>query len=119
MELGEVLTRLRMQKGLYQKELAAYLNVTVSTVSNYENGTHSPDLHTLEKIADFYGTSTDYLLQRTNLKYDISILNKSLTDDYTVGDLVNVILELDSDNARSFVDYIELLRIRNSILRDH
>ena len=67
MEFGEFLAKLRKEKGYLQKEIAAYLNVTVATVSNYEKGVHTPDLNTLIKLADFYGVSLDYLVGRDNV----------------------------------------------------
>ena len=65
MTTGRILTELRKEKEIGQKELAVYLNVSVGTVSNYENDVHSPDLSTLCKLADFFGVTTDYLLGRT------------------------------------------------------
>ncbi len=62
---GNRLLLLRREKGLCQKDLAEYLHVSVSTISNYENGINHPDLHTLCCIADYFGVSTDYLLGRT------------------------------------------------------
>lgn len=66
MTTGRILTELRKEKEIGQKELAVYLNVSVGTVSNYENDVHSPDLSTLCKLADFFGVTTDYLLGRTS-----------------------------------------------------
>lgn len=114
MEFGEFLAELRKEKGFLQKEVAAYLNMTVATVSNYEKGVHSPDLITLSKLADFYNVSTDYLLQRTKYKASIDSLNKELSADYTVGDLMNTTLELDRRNVNALLDYYELLSLRNS-----
>ena len=115
MEFGEFLAKLRKEKGYYQKEVAAYLNVTVATISNYEKGVHAPDLDTLIKLADFYDVSTDYLLQRTRYKASIRTLNKRLSADYTISDLINTTLELDRRNIKAFLDYYELLTLRNSI----
>lgn len=115
MEFGKFLAKLRKEKGILQKELAAYLNTTISTVSNYENGVHTPDLNTLIKLADFYDVSTDYLLQRTRYKANISTLNKPLSADYTVSDLMNTTLELDRHNMDALLDYCELLTLRNTI----
>ncbi len=117
MEFGESLAKLRKEKGYLQKEVAAYLHVTTATVSNYEKGVHTPDLHTLIKLADFYNVSTDYLLQRTKCKADINILNKPLSADCTVSDLINATLELDRRNTAALLDYCELLALRNSANR--
>ena len=40
MEFGKLLATLRKEKGILQKEVATYLNVTVATVSNYEKCVH-------------------------------------------------------------------------------
>ena len=48
------------------RELAEYLGVHQTTYSDYELGRLNVPLHTLCRIADFYGVSTDYLLRRTS-----------------------------------------------------
>lgn len=117
MNFGEFLSELRKEKGLLQKEVANYLNVTVATISNYEKGVHAPDLTTLSKLADFFDVSTDYLLQRTDYKASIRTLNKPLAADYKVSDLLNITLELDQHNTEALLDYYELLVLRNSAKR--
>lgn len=117
MELGKLLAKLRKEKGILQKEVATYLNVTVATISNYEKCVHLPDLNTLSMLADFFDVSTDYLLQRTDYKAGIDTLNHSLSADYTVGDLLNTIVELDPQSTQLLLDYYDLLMLRNSIKR--
>lgn len=65
MNFGEKLFKLRTERGIYQKELAEYLEVSIGTISNYENGVHYPDLATLCKFAEYFHVSTDYLLDLT------------------------------------------------------
>ena len=43
-ELGTRLANLRTEKGLTQKQLASLLNMSGGTISNYENGVHSPEI---------------------------------------------------------------------------
>lgn len=117
MELGKLLAKLRKEKGVLQKEVATYLNVTVATISNYEKGVHAPDLNTLIMLADFFDVSTDYLLQRTDYRSSINTLNYLLSADYTVSDLMNTVVELDPRNVQALLDYYELLMLRNSMKR--
>ena len=57
---------LREDKDLYQKDIADLLGITQTVYSRYERGFQTiPVLHLL-KLADFYQTSTDYILGRTN-----------------------------------------------------
>lgn len=57
---------LRENRGLSQAELGEYLNLTQQTINNYEKGKREPSQDTLQKIANFFNTSTDYLLGRTD-----------------------------------------------------
>lgn len=51
-------------RGLSQKEVAATLKVSAPSVSNWESEKTRPTHDNLEKLADLYGVSVDYLLGR-------------------------------------------------------
>ena len=57
---------IREDKDIKQKDIAAYLNVSQNTYSQYETGVISLTAEVLIKLADYYGVSVDYLLDRTN-----------------------------------------------------
>lgn len=59
---------LREDSDISQKRVANLLNVTQATYSRYENGTLQIPLDSLIKLALFYNTSTDYLLNLTSNK---------------------------------------------------
>lgn len=59
---------LREDRDLLQKDLAEYLNCSQVCYSNYENGKRDIPTEVLLLLADYYNTSTDYLLGRTNVK---------------------------------------------------
>ena len=60
-----VLTLLRKEKHLSQKEAAAALGVSQALLSHYEKGIRECGLDFLIRTADYYGVSTDYLLGRS------------------------------------------------------
>lgn len=64
--LGTRLKALRNERKLTQKQLAEKINVTHVSISGYESGNRTPDTDTLQRIADFFEVSTDYLLGRTD-----------------------------------------------------
>ena len=64
----ERIRQLREDKDLTQSYMANLLNVNQRTYSRYENGEHEIPLDALCIIADFHKVSTDYLLNRTDLK---------------------------------------------------
>ncbi|MCR5527722.1 Helix-turn-helix domain-containing protein [Oscillospiraceae bacterium] len=49
---GQLITELRKEKGLTQKQLADALNVTDKAVSKWERGLSFPDISMLEPIAE-------------------------------------------------------------------
>lgn len=59
---------LREDNDLTQKELADFLSISQRGYSHYETGNNDIPTETLIKLADFYETSVDYLLGRTNRK---------------------------------------------------
>ncbi len=59
---------LRKQHGLTMKELGSIVGVAESSISLYENGKRQPDYDTLQKIADYFHVSVDYLLGREDSK---------------------------------------------------
>lgn len=63
------LLELREEKFLNQKDVAKILNIHQTTLSKYELSTsQNIPIDILCKLADFYKTSTDYILYRTNEK---------------------------------------------------
>ena len=57
---------LREEKDLKQRELAAVLNVDQTAYSNYEIGKRAIPIASLIKLADFYDTTVDYIIGRTD-----------------------------------------------------
>lgn len=57
---------LREDADLKQKEIAAILGIDQRVYSNYETGKREIPTHLLIKLADYYNTTTDYILGRTN-----------------------------------------------------
>ncbi|MDE6087469.1 MAG: helix-turn-helix domain-containing protein [Oscillospiraceae bacterium] len=120
MEINEILKALRQQKHLTQQELAATLEINLSSYQKYErpNNTITPSIESIVKIADFYGVSTDYILGRTTIKQmateqpdpfaniDVSELEKRIIKKYT---------EFDED-ARMLT--MELFRQISAIFND-
>lgn len=64
----ERIRNLRIDGGFTQQQIAALLHVRQNTYSQYELGVLSWPIEAVIKLADFYGVSVDYLLDRTNVK---------------------------------------------------
>ena len=58
------LKELRLQYGFSQEELAEKIGIKQNSYSDWENGKCKPNYEKLEKIADFFGVSLDWLFGR-------------------------------------------------------
>lgn len=113
MDFGARMKMLRLEKKMLQKELAGILKVSVGTVCNYEKNVHFPGENTLCQIADEFGVSVDYLLGRTDCRSSLDALNKDITPGFSLADLVNKIVLLDSQGqkeVRQYTEYLESIR---------
>ena len=64
-DFPRIMTLLRKERKLSQKQVAADLDVTQALLSHYENGKRECGLDFLVKAADYYNVSCDYLLGRS------------------------------------------------------
>lgn len=60
------LKEIREEKGLKQKDIAKILNITQVQYSRYETGMRLMPIDKLSKLAEYYNTSIDYLLYKTD-----------------------------------------------------
>ena len=58
------LVRLKLERGVRQKDLATALDIPLRTYQRYEYGEIEPQLSALVRLADFYGVSLDELTGR-------------------------------------------------------
>ena len=59
------ISELRMEKDLTMRDAARLLGMPYTTYVNYEKGTREPNSETLIQLANFYGTSVDYLIGKS------------------------------------------------------
>jgi transcriptional regulator with XRE-family HTH domain len=63
MSIGEVLIRLRSEKGMSQYDVADKLGIQRSRYNAWENERAEPKLEMITILADFFNVTPDYLLQ--------------------------------------------------------
>lgn len=97
------LKRLRESNGLSQREFAAQIGEIQQTVASWERGKGSPNDEKKIRIANFFHTTLDYLLGRTDNPsiFDTTILAAHRKEG---------INELPLEAQRQLDDYIDFLR---------
>ncbi|MDT1944367.1 helix-turn-helix domain-containing protein [Carnobacterium maltaromaticum] len=94
------LKELRTERKWLQKDVAEKIGVGRTTYAMYEQGKREPDNLTLQKIAELFEVSADYLLGRNNTekkyynlnnieKNDIAIQADKLLEGIETGDSLN------------------------------
>ena len=94
------LKELRKTKGISQDEVANALGITLRTYQNYEYGQREPNIEMINKIADFFGVTTDYLLGREPQPNPLAMLNISVNDKK----FIEIYNELSDLHKQIFVD---------------
>ena len=64
--IGQVIRRLRKERGITQEEMADMLGVTAQAVSKWENDVGIPDVSQFVPIANLFDISMDTLFSREN-----------------------------------------------------
>ncbi len=62
---SRIITLLRKEKGITQKQAAADLGISQALLSHYEKGMRECGLDFLIKLCDYYNVSSDYILGRS------------------------------------------------------
>jgi len=83
LNIGNVIRRLRLEKGITQEELADALGVGFQAVSKWECGITTPDIALLPKIALYFGVSMDTLFSMNADDY-LTRISSMIRDEHTI-----------------------------------
>lgn len=78
---SRILTLLRKERGLTQKEAASSLGISQALLSHYEKGIRECGLDFVVKAAEFYGVSCDYLLGRSPDRSGLTLSVEEIPED--------------------------------------
>lgn len=91
-KLGDIINKLRKEKGLTQKDLADELNISDKAVSRWETGNSFPDLDMIFRISKFFNVSFKDLLQARVVEDN--------TDDQLVKEIIDEFTEMSKKNSK-------------------
>src|SRR5699024_8947244 len=96
------------RKGVDQKDLAEYLNVSEMSVSNWISGNKYPRISNVQKIADYFGVKKTDLIEEKSEKYNVFTSSKypiypSVSAGVPVG--IDGVTEIESETI-SVPDYL-------------
>lgn len=102
----------RKNKGLTQEQLAKEFFLNKSSISRYEKGTQMPEMVMLQKFAEYFDVSVDYLLGRTderNLNKETPKLDPGIKT--IAAHRINPYEDISEEGINKINEYIEMIRI--------
>lgn len=104
MSLGITIRKIREQKGLLQKQVAAELQIGPTNYNKLENGNREPSVKELQKLAGLFDMSVDQIL-----KYEGKFPKEVSLNDKTNMEQINLINQLDNDDKSIIMKIIETM----------
>lgn len=109
MSLGERIKELRKNRKLTQIEFAKLFQISNGTIAMWETDKRQPDFNTLQKLADYFGVTTDYLLGREQPveKQEISVPEKYKDVMVAFQDGAENLTQEDIDDVVKFIEFLK------------
>ena len=99
------LYELRKAKNVTQQRMSIDLGIDQTSISSYECGKYFPTVEVLIKLAEYFGVSTDYLLEFSDVKTPL----KTASNDQTAY-LLSLFETLPRNHKERVIGYVEALR---------
>lgn len=107
MNFANTLKNLREANDVTQEQLADYLKVSRPTIAGYETKSRQPDYERLEKIAEYFNVSIDYLVRGFKEEQSTPLKEHALDQEVTVS-----YRRLSLDSKQEVLKYIRLLELK-------
>jgi transcriptional regulator with XRE-family HTH domain len=111
MPIGDKIKRLRQEKNWSQDQLADKIDVGRRFISNYENGKNLPSASTLQKLAEVFEVSVDYLLSDDQIK---NLASVQITDK-TLIEYFEEIQHMSPSDQQAIKTLLEAMIIKNKM----
>lgn len=114
-KFGEILSEMRRDKKLSQKELAAFFHISSSTVSSYETGAHLPNAEQIIQFAEYFKVTTDYMLGRSSCDLSPSTLLELYIEGFLIQDVILMLKKLPYEHRQALVLLLEEISFGTSM----
>lgn len=113
--LKDNLKRLRESKGLTKRELCEKTGISERAYLTYEYGEREPKISVIEKLADFYGVTTDYILERESFLNPFMDIFGKVTEQAKTMTIIEMYEQLPENLQQTIIDLMSsLLENRNA-----
>lgn len=115
---------LRTRNGMTQAELAEIIGINSVTLARYESGDRNPKIDKLEKMAEIFNVSVDYLTGKTDDNYssfdniDFSELKDSIYN-FALNNSLNTIYSASSENKKLNSIFLYFLGLTSDVIQEN
>jgi transcriptional regulator with XRE-family HTH domain len=110
MKFGDRIRLLRDEMNISRDDLANKLNISYSALSKYETNERFPrDEDFLNKIADFFDVSIDFLFGRSDMQKPDNNANEIVTKTFSLKESVT---DLPQEALDQIDEYIRLMKLK-------
>ncbi len=110
MEIGKIISKLRNDRGLTQRDLAEILGVSNGAIGMWETQKREPDLDTVKKMTSFFNVTADYLIGNQQIPLDNSKIKQITAKEEK---LLNGFRELSEDDQEEFIKILDIKLQKN------
>ena len=109
----ETLRKLRKEQKLTQEQLADKLYISSSAISQYETGRTNPSRETLNRIAEYFSVSPDYLMGTSKIPEIEEMMNQEYYPGITVSEVVQKILCVKGKDREALLTVIDAVALHS------
>lgn len=121
MSFAETLKTLRKERKTTKREICEKTGIAVRSYQSYESEERTPSIDVLNKIADYYNVTTDYLLGRSEVSPIISNNGLSVADEEFLKQNQDQLIQLlkqkqnEIDKLKKRIEELEAEKVDTSI----
>ena len=104
MDLGNVIRKIREQKGFLQKQVAAELGIGVTNYNKLEKSNREPSVKELQKLSELFELTVDQILN-----YEGELPKEVSMEDKTEREQFKMFNELDDDDKKTVFKIIDTM----------
>lgn len=107
----EIFLKLLTEKGVTAYKVGKETGIASSTFTDWKTGRSVPKQEKLQKIADYFGVSLDYLMTGSDKKYssEDALLDVRISEDFELKEALKKYYSLDDRKKKHILELIDLL----------
>lgn len=118
METLNKIVNILKEKSIEQKALTEYLGITAQVFTDWKGGRNSSYLKYIDRIADYLNVSTDYLLDKDDIKKrptseEIGRIQTAMANSEIIKDFVERYMALSPADQKKMEDMLDLITRAN------